>query len=178
MKQNTCAFAGHRPQKLPFGFDEEDIQCLHLKLALAFQMKRLIYSGVTDFISGMALGTDLFCAELVCELRREYPSIRLIAAIPYQGQAHRWDQQQRKRYSTLLAAADEVHILAEHYTKDCMRQRNKWMLERAGYLIAVYGGEDGGTKQALAWARRNGLAVTMIDPADSRVIREASAVRK
>lgn len=27
----TCAFTGHRPQNLPFGFNEEDERCVDLK---------------------------------------------------------------------------------------------------------------------------------------------------
>ena len=27
----TCAFTGHRPQSLPFGFDESDKRCVRLK---------------------------------------------------------------------------------------------------------------------------------------------------
>ena len=34
-KPVTCCFTGHRPNKLPWGGDEEDQRCLTLKKAIA-----------------------------------------------------------------------------------------------------------------------------------------------
>ena len=38
----TCAFTGHRPQNLPFGFNEEDERCIDLKKTLREQIINLI----------------------------------------------------------------------------------------------------------------------------------------
>ena len=59
MKVKKCAFTGHRPQSLPFGFNESDERCIALKQTLRAEIIRLIeQEGVTHFISGMALGVD------------------------------------------------------------------------------------------------------------------------
>lgn len=56
----TCAFTGHRPQNLPFGFNEEDERCIDLKKTLREQIINLIENeGVTHFISGMAIGVEM-----------------------------------------------------------------------------------------------------------------------
>ena len=56
MKTVSCAFTGHRPQILPFGFNETDSRCIALKRALHDQIINLIETnGVTHFISGMAM---------------------------------------------------------------------------------------------------------------------------
>ena len=61
----TCAFTGHRPQNLPFGFNEEDERCIDLKKTLREQIINLIENeGVTHFISGMAIGVDMYAAEI------------------------------------------------------------------------------------------------------------------
>ena len=53
----ACAFTGHRPQSLPFGFDESDKRCTALKSAMQDQIAALIEDKeVTHFITGMALG--------------------------------------------------------------------------------------------------------------------------
>ena len=41
MKEKTCAFTGHRPQKLPFGFNEADERCTALKKAPAHKDHRI-----------------------------------------------------------------------------------------------------------------------------------------
>ena len=47
----TCAFTGHRPQNLPFGFNEEDERCVNLKKNLREQIINLIENeGVTHFM--------------------------------------------------------------------------------------------------------------------------------
>lgn len=38
----TCAFTGHRPQSLPFGFDESDKRCTSLKSVMRDQIVALI----------------------------------------------------------------------------------------------------------------------------------------
>ena len=70
MKTVSCAFTGHRPQSLPFGFNETDSRCIALKMALHDQIINLIETnGVTHFISGMAIGVDMFAAEIVLDLK-------------------------------------------------------------------------------------------------------------
>ncbi len=50
----TCAFTGHRPQNLPWQFNENDKNCLKLKQILNQQISQLAKNGFTDFLSGMA----------------------------------------------------------------------------------------------------------------------------
>lgn len=67
----TCAFTGHRPQSLPFGFDESDKRCTSLKSVMRDQIVALIENeGVTHFITGMALGVDMYAAEIVLDLKQ------------------------------------------------------------------------------------------------------------
>lgn len=74
----SCAFTGHRPQNLPFGFREDDERCTALKETLKKQIISLITDeNVTHFISGMALGVDMYAAEIVLELKKTYPGITL-----------------------------------------------------------------------------------------------------
>ena len=71
----TCAFTGHRPQHLPFGMNENDERCIKLKEELKEQIINLIEAeNVTHFITGMALGVDLYAAEIVLDLKARYPS--------------------------------------------------------------------------------------------------------
>ena len=89
----TCAFTGHRPQHLPFGMNENDDRCVKLKEALKEQIINLIEAeDVTHFITGMALGVDLYAAEIVLDLKACYPNITLESAIPCETQVSsgRW----------------------------------------------------------------------------------------
>ena len=72
----TCCFTGHRPQKL--GYAENSIQCDELKSKLEELIIELIEKeGVTHFISGVALGVDTYAANIVMNLKLQYPGITL-----------------------------------------------------------------------------------------------------
>jgi uncharacterized phage-like protein YoqJ len=72
----TACFTGHRPQNLSCGFDEYHPACLKIKRQLLRMIIGLIEKKhVTHFISGMAIGTDMWAAEIVLELKEEYPNI-------------------------------------------------------------------------------------------------------
>lgn len=99
----TCAFTGHRPQHLPFGMNENDERCVRLKEILKEEIINLIEKeDVTHFITGMALGIDLYAAEIVLDLKACYPSITLESAIPCETQAVKWSAAQRERYYMIL----------------------------------------------------------------------------
>ncbi len=75
--QNTCAFTGHRPKSFPWKYNEAARECVLLKEALSAQITALAERGVTEFLSGMALGVDLWSAQIVLGLQEKYPTIRL-----------------------------------------------------------------------------------------------------
>lgn len=93
--RHSVAFTGHRPQKLPFGFDEADPRCVDFKRRLCNSIEMMILEGYTHFISGGALGMDMYAAEAVLTLREQYPEITLEIAIPHDRQTAKWPQSLR-----------------------------------------------------------------------------------
>jgi uncharacterized phage-like protein YoqJ len=165
-KHKTCCFTGHCPAKLSFEYDEESPECLRLKVSLLSLIDEMRMKGVTNFLSGMAQGVDIIAAEAVLDIRRTYPQdkIRLVAAVPYEGQADRWSEAYRERYFNILAVADEVITLQHRYTDRCMLDRDRYMVDASGYMIAVYNGSKGGTKYTVDYAIGKGLDITIINP--------------
>ena len=68
-----CAFTGYRPQKMPWGEDENNPLCVEFKARLKRALESLIGHGYATFISGCARGFDTMAAETVLELRETYP---------------------------------------------------------------------------------------------------------
>ena len=165
-KEKTCCFSGHRPNKLPWGYNETSNDCVDMIVKLGVEIEQMRKKEVTTFLTGMAMGTDMIAAELVLDLKYAYPEeeIRLIAVVPYSGQSERWSRNYQIRYETILEQADEQIVLSPFYTKSCMHQRNRYMVDHSAHLIAVYGGENGGTKNTVEYAKRKGLDIVIIDP--------------
>ena len=155
----TCAFTGHRPQHLPFGMNENDERCVKLKEELKEQIINLIEAeDVTHFITGMALGVDLYAAEIVLDLKARYPSITLESAIPCETQAVKWSMAQRERYYDIAAQCDKETMLQSHYSPDCMDKRNRYMVDHADFIIAVWDGRSSGTGKTVQYALFDCLA--------------------
>lgn len=171
MKENACCFTGHRPIKLLWGYDEEREGCILLKRKLAVQIEEMRRKGVVTFYTGMAQGVDVWAAEAVLALKLTYPQegIRLIAVIPYEGQANRWSADYRERYFNILADVDDDVLLHPHYTRGCMHERNCYMVDHSTRLIAVFNGEAGGTRNTVEYARKKGLEIVTIHLRDVNV---------
>ncbi len=90
MKRLSCAFTGHRPQKLPWRYDESSEGCMLLKEVFTSQIAKLMKNGVTDFLSGMTLGVDTICSELIPAQREKNPALRLHCILPCVGQDAKW----------------------------------------------------------------------------------------
>ena len=161
----TCCFTGHRPQSLPFRFDEQDRRCRKLKRVLRKEIERQIKEeGVTHFISGMAIGVDMYAAEIVLDLKRKYPQITLEAAIPCETQAVKWSEALRERYYDIAARCDKETMLQRHYTPDCMHKRNHYMVDAADTVIAVWNGSPSGTGKTVQYAADQGKTIVIINP--------------
>ena len=158
-REKTCCFTGHRAEKLPWRNDDRDSGCLALKAAIADVLASLYADGCRHFICGMATGADIYFGEAVVALRDEHPDVTLEAAIPFDGQDKKWDIYWRRRYQRLAEECDKYTVLHKTYTPDCMMDRNRYMVDRAHVLIAVYNGAPGGTRNTMLYAMRQGLTV-------------------
>ena len=161
-KACTCAFTGHRENKLPWRGDETDARCVRLKQRIFDAAEAVYRSGIRHYICGMANGCDLYFAEAVIKLREEHPEITLEAAIPCEGQSSRWPAAQRKRYDRIAAECDYRTVIQRDYTPDCMLRRNRYMADASAVLIAAYNGSPGGTRSTLLYAMRQGLEIIEI----------------
>lgn len=141
MTEFTCAFTGHRPKSFLWKYDETALDCVLLKEVLAEQIKALADRGVTDFLSGMALGVDLWCARIVLSLKEKNPALRLHCILPCEGQELKWPASEQEQYHSILRQADEVVYVGWAYHSDCMLERNRYLVDHTARLLAVYNGE-------------------------------------
>jgi uncharacterized phage-like protein YoqJ len=160
----TCAFTGYRPDKLPFGFNMQHPDCLRLKHVLLSEIEKLIQNNVTHFLTGMAMGTDMLCAELVLSLKRKYPLI-LECIIPCKDQYKHWPKAEQERYQSILNKSDNVVYITETaFTRGCMHRRNRFLVDHAQHILAVYNGKTGGTQKTIEYARQKNRNIIIIDP--------------
>ncbi len=155
----SCCFTGHRPVKLTA--PEEEI-----KQWLEKQIDKAVLDGYVNFITGCAMGVDIWAGQIVLRERETNPTVRLIAANPWPEMAERWDPFWQRQYRDLLSRADEVITICNHYHKGVYAMRNNWMVDHSGRLIAVYNGAPGGTRNTVLYAEKQGLEIVRYGIAD------------
>ncbi len=165
MIKKCCAFTGHRPKKFPWRYDETDTRCVALKKVLAEQIAKLVDAGYTDFLSGMAEGSDVWAAQTVLTLKKENPALKLHCVLPCEGQADKWSASAREVYFSILEQADSVVYVSREYSKDCMLRRNRYLVDHAACLLAVYNGEwRGGTAMTVRYAQKMRREIIIVNP--------------
>jgi len=164
----TCCFTGHRPKTLPWGGDEGDMRCAALKSKVKFVLEDLIVArGYGKFISGMAMGSDLICAEVVLTLKNLYPHICLECAVPSYAFGENRREEEAQRFARVLSRADIVTYVTQNkvYSKRDLMLRNVYMVDSSELVVAIYiEGQSGGTKNTLDYARRKNKEVIIIEP--------------
>ncbi len=163
-KITACCVTGHRPEKLPWGDREEDPRCIDLKNRLRMEAERAYEQGCRHFLSGMARGVDLYFAEIVLELGSSFPGVSLEAVIPYPEQAEGWPAGERERYQRLLEQCAVETVVQQFYTPGCLHRRDRYMVDRVSRLLAVYGGQPGGTRYTVHYALKQGVDVVVLEP--------------
>ena len=163
-RENSCCFTGHRPEKLPWDTNESDMRCVALKKRILEAAEKLYQAGIRHFICGMARGSDTYFCEAIIALRDKHPDISLEAAIPFENQAANWPIFDRARYDELVGKCSEATYVSRDFTRSCMHLRNRYMVDNASVLIAVFDGKRGGTHNTVKYAQRSGLEIIVIIP--------------
>lgn len=162
IRNYTVCFTGHRPQKLPWKFNENDYRCVDMKNRTKIEIESAIKNGYHTFLCGMALGFDIICAELVLELKKKYPYIKLIGVIPCKNQSDRWTKSQKERYKKIVNQLDSVRCIYNKYEGGCMQERNHYMINNSSLVIALFNGLNGGTKKTIEYAKQQGKKIIII----------------
>jgi uncharacterized phage-like protein YoqJ len=157
----TYAVTGHRPQSIP-NYDFSKLQRLATNVLIAYKPDKVI--------TGMALGWDIAIADTAYQL-----SIPYIAAIPFNHQDCKWNDEDRSLWEELVFLADEVvyvDTVDGYKTKNCevgayhvskMHKRNKYIIDHCTNVLALYSGqESGGTYKCIEYAKSKNIPIANV----------------
>lgn len=155
MKEKTCCFTGHR--------DVSALKLPALKIRLKKEIEKLIDDGYETFVAGGAIGFDTLSAQAVLKLKKSYPHIKLHLALPCENQDKYWTESQKAEYARIFEEADSHEYVSRSYTRYCMFQRNRRMVDLSSAVIAYYDGEDkGGTAMTVKYAMQKQINIINI----------------
>ncbi|MBQ6034582.1 MAG: DUF1273 family protein, partial [Ruminococcus sp.] len=105
----TVCFTGHRETSvIPYRNEPiyRSITLRTVQLMLCRYIDMAVESGYRSFISGLAVGTDLWAAKYILAKKRSDSSIRLIGVMPYLRHAERFAPQYRETLADVEKGAD------------------------------------------------------------------------
>lgn len=148
--EKTCFFSGHRV--LP------EMRRGSIILLLERFIVEKYNEGITDFISGGALGFDTLAAQTIIRLKRYfdiYEKMRLILYLPCYDSDYNWSVYDRDIFMQIKFYADEIEIIEKSaYTDTCMKNRNLKMVEDSCCGIVYKTTNVGGTGQTVSMAKK------------------------
>lgn len=175
--EKTLCFTGHRVASLSACrkvTTSRDITANVVKMMLSRYIDMAIDSGYKSFISGLAVGTDLWAASHILEKKQMGYDIRLIGAMPYLRHSERFAGSYKKLLAEVEQGADmlvttntDPSIIygrsrsVENSSPELYRTRNYFMVDSSSAVIAYYneGSVTSGTYQTLNYAVRMGRKI-------------------
>ncbi len=155
LRLKRCCFTGHRPEKIELSEKE-------IKPLLENAIDRAIEDGYVTFITGMAMGTDIWAAEILLKRKKKNKNLHLVCALPHPNFESRRSIIEKMRFNTIIKNADCVKQVSKLYYKGCYQVRNEWMVDRSNLVIAVFNGQKSGTKNTIDYARKKGLNIVNV----------------
>lgn len=146
------AGTGHRPKFCPCKYKDDHPWLIDLKIRL-----RSFLSEEDCIVrSGMALGWDIWLAEVALEL-----NIEIHAYVPFREQAENWPSKSRKKYENVINQAKEIHYTSEEYYPKVFLDRDIELIEGSDTVLSLLNPEakSGGTYYTVTEAKKRGIHV-------------------
>lgn len=119
--------------------------------------------GATHFLCGNAIGVDTWAAELLIRQKKQHPELFLEIALPFASHNER-----EFACCAVCQLADWVHVVGN---AKCRRaafyQRDRYLVDHSGLLIAVESLVFGGTARTVQMARAKGIPILRIHSSSS-----------
>ncbi len=159
-KEFTCFFTGHRAIAKAW---------LHSVAELTERETEALINdkGVTDFITGGALGFDTLAARTVIRLKDKYDFIKLHLYLPCYNQMKNWSARDRYEGRMIMSYADSIlYVTEDNYITGCMQLRNRRMADDARWCVAYMTRPRSGTAYTVSYAESKGDIVINIAELD------------
>lgn len=150
-----------------------------IKKALENQLRLLIDDGLEWIILSGQQGVETWTAELVLQMKKEFPEIKYAIITPFLEQEKNWNEQKQANYKSLLVQADfQTSVTKKPYEAPWQFiEKNKFVLRNSDGILIVYDEENEGSpkfmkKLAEQYAEKNDYSLFIIDAYDLQTIAE------
>lgn len=128
-----------------FKNDHEAVK--YIKKAIRQRLLPLVEEGLEWVIISGQLGTELWAAEVVFEMKKEYPVLRLGMLTPFLKQEESWNEKNQDYYRSIVAKADFIEsIFNKPYEgPQQLKIKNRYMVQKSDAMLIIYDSEKEGS---------------------------------
>jgi uncharacterized phage-like protein YoqJ len=153
----VLAISGYKPFELGI-FKNDHPSVFFIKASIKKSIIPMIEDGLEWILISGQLGVELWAAEVVFELKTEYPNIKLAVITPFLEQEASWNDTNKEYYQSVLAQADFIDAVTKKpYEKPWQfRLKNQFFIEKSDALLLLYDNEkEGSPKYLYELAKQN-----------------------
>jgi uncharacterized phage-like protein YoqJ len=147
----VAAVSGYKPFELGI-FKQNHPSVEYIKKALRKSIESLLEQGLEWVIISGGLGTELWAAEVVYELRDSgFVDLKLGVITPFLNQEESWSEQNKEWYESILMEADFIDSITKRpYEKPWQfRMKNQFFVEKSDVLLLFYDEDKEGSPKYL-----------------------------
>lgn len=130
-------------------FKEDDPKVAVIKKCLKQEISRFIEEGIEWVLTSAQFGTEQWAIEVVDELKKEYPTIKIAVILPFLEFGSNWNEKNQTKLASLKKLADYVEATSHKTYQDPSQLKNHqaFLLEHCQAALLVYDPEfEGKTK--------------------------------
>lgn len=158
--KKTCCITGPFPENLPYGYDENDQNCIKFKSAIRAAIEDQIHGNhISRFITTVNIGVEMLAAEEVLRIKKNTPQVMLTSVLPFEGQANEWPEPLRDRYFSIHKQSDDVHSVQLRFDDTCAYNTRDYLTDRADVLLAFWDGKPGEIESIVQLAKQKAKQV-------------------
>lgn len=153
-----------------------------IKKAIENQLLVLMEEGLEWIILSGQQGIETWTAELVLEMKNEFPQLKFAIITPFLDQEKNWNELKQEQYRRLLYQADyETSLTKKTYEAPWQFiEKNKFLIRNSDGILIVYDEENEGSpkyikKLAEQYAEKEPYSLFLIDAYDLQMIAEEIA---
>ncbi len=142
----VVALTGYKTHELGI-FDEKHIGIKYIKNVLRKRLISLIEDGLEWVLISGQLGVELWGGEVVLELKKEYPQVKLAVLTPFYNQESNWNDLRKEQYHQVLQQADFVDSITkrDYENPSQLKLKNQFIIEKSDALLVIYDDDKPGS---------------------------------
>lgn len=131
--------SGYRSYELSI-FNDQDPKIKVIKYSLQQELLQLLFNGLEWVITGGQLGVEQWGAQVVLELKKEYPELKLGLMFPFADFGENWQENSQEKLFSLKQQADFLGNVSQMPYSNPQQLRNyqDFMLNHTDEALLVY----------------------------------------